>query len=89
MIVSSNSEREAAVDGFEVGVVCRAAQRTAREHCFLLLVETDRTELLPVADELIFDDDFMDGELALQALSAYFAEFHSILLTSRRDSIGT
>ena len=48
MIISSNSEREAALDAFSRAL--RILQRAAGEHGFLGIVESNGTELLPVAN---------------------------------------
>ncbi len=47
-------------------------QRTARKHRFLHVVEGDRAELFPVADQLVFFDYFMNGELALAHTSSVY-----------------
>lgn len=90
VVVPPDSEGKAA---FDLGVICfqvGITQRTAREHCLLRLVESNRTELLPVADELVFDYDLVNRELALQKISAIDHQVCFLSsLTSRNDSIGT
>ena len=40
-------------------------QRAARKHRFLHVVEGNRAELFPVANQLVFFDYLMNGKLAL------------------------
>src|SRR5690242_20466812 len=88
MVVSFYSEREATVD-FRLVCSCRrASQCTACQHGLLLLIETDGAELLPVADQLIFHNDFVNGEFSLIVLSAGFC-LDDKAPTSLSDSIGT
>ena len=65
MIVSADGKREAAVDGLNVCIRRKAAQSTAREHSFLLLVEANGAELFPVTDQLVLDNDLVYCKLAL------------------------
>lgn len=58
------------------------------EHRFLLLVEANSTKFLPVADQLIFHDNLMDGQLALSRVSVEKKSKCTDQLTSRSDSIG-
>jgi hypothetical protein len=82
VVVSFNGEREAAVN---LGVIsscrrCRGAQGTARQHSFLLLIKTDGTEFLPIADQLILHDNLMDGKLTLDDLLAIGRRRHESCL---------
>lgn len=65
MSVSANSEREAAADLLIMRREIRILERAAGQHGLLSAVECNCPELLPVANKLILDDDFMDSELAL------------------------
>ena len=64
MVVAPNGEREATLDCFLRGGA-RNFQRTARKHCFLRVVESNSSELFPIADQLVLYDEFVNGELAL------------------------
>ena len=59
MIIPLDSKREAAVDLRTFGHV-GTLQRTARQHGFLLLIKADGAELLPIRDQLIFNNDLVD-----------------------------
>ena len=48
-----------------VGTLSWASQSAAGQHGFLLLIEADSRELLPVADELVLDNNLVNGKLAL------------------------
>lgn len=63
MVISSNGERETARNSFPRPI--GAFKSTARKHGLLGVVKGNGTELLPVADQLILDDDFMNGEFTL------------------------
>lgn len=63
MVISSNGEREAARNSFPRPI--GTFKGTARKHGLLGVVKGDGTELLPVADQLILDDDLVDGEFTL------------------------
>jgi hypothetical protein len=64
MVVSLDREAEAAMDLWTVGRI-GAAQCAACQHGFLLLIETNSAEFLPVRNELVFDDNFVDREFSL------------------------
>ena len=69
MIIPFDCEGETAL---YVGLITtwrRISQCTTSKHCFLLLIEADGAEFLPVAHELIFDDKVMDSEFSLRAVS--------------------
>jgi hypothetical protein len=72
MVVSLDGEREATVNLRTVRHI-GTSQGAARQHSLLLLIEADSAELLPVADQLVFDNDFVDGELSLSQLSVVMA----------------
>ena len=63
MIVSSNCEREAALDSF--ARPSGTFQSATGKHGFLSIVEGDGAEFFPVADQLILDDNLMNCELPL------------------------
>lgn len=65
MIVTSDRKREAALDAFACRVGIRALKSAASEHCLLCVVEGNGTKFLPVADELILNDNFMNGKFSL------------------------
>jgi len=66
VIISSDRKGEAALDPFICRIRVGAFQRAAGKHGFLGIVEGDSTELLPVADQLVLDNDFVDGKFSLQ-----------------------
>ena len=68
MVVAPDGKRKATLD-FVIGVGAGNFQCTARKHGLLRVVESDCPELLPVADQLVFDNDFVDGKLALELLN--------------------
>ena len=49
-----------------VGTLSWASQSATGQHSFLLLIKADSRELLPVADELVLNNNFVDCELALE-----------------------
>lgn len=59
--VTTNSEGEAASDLRIVRLHVGVLQRTAGQHGFLRVVKGYRAELLPVADEVVLDNDLMDS----------------------------
>ena len=65
VVVAPNGEREATLDFFLRGGA-RNFQRTARKHCFLRVVESNSSELFPIADQLVLYDKLVNGELALE-----------------------
>lgn len=65
MIVSSDGKGKATWDAVTRRVGIGAFQGTTGEHCFLGIVEGNSAELLPVAHELVLDDDLMDSKFAL------------------------
>ena len=65
VVIPPDGEREAAFDLWICCLEVRVAQCTASEHCFLCLIESNSTELFPVADKLIFDDDLVDRKFTL------------------------
>jgi hypothetical protein len=90
VIVALNGEREATLDCILRGGT-RNFQRTARKHSFLRVVESNRPKFFPIADQLILYDDLVNGKLALEHSSEYFAWGcrRARPLTSLSDSIGT
>lgn len=66
MIISSNREGKAALNPLASRIRVGTFQCAAGKHGFLGIVEGDSTELLPVADQLVLDNDFVDGKFALQ-----------------------
>ena len=93
VVISSNRKRETALNlpicSAQVGVL----ERTTGQHCFLRAVESDRAELLPIADELVFHYYFVDCQFTLciqyQHLLFPFVLLGKVAPTSRKDSIGT
>jgi hypothetical protein len=67
VVISPDSEREAAMNLSNITTRSRTSQRAARQHSFLLLIEADSAEFFPIADELVFDDDLVNRQLALFA----------------------
>lgn len=65
MVIPSNCEREAA--GYLSNLRTRrwGTQSTTCEHGFLLLVETDGAEFLPITDQLVLNNDLVDSKFAL------------------------
>lgn len=63
--IATNSKRKAAWDSFRWIVVIRTLQRTASEHRLLRAIESDGSEFLPIADELILCDDLMQSKFSL------------------------
>lgn len=90
VIITSDREGEAALNPLACRIGVGAFQRAAGEHCFLGVVEGNCTELLPVANQLVLDNNFVDGKFALQKEVSILSRAgkHSTL-TSRRLSIGT
>jgi hypothetical protein len=90
VIISPDGEGEATLNFGVVGLQVGITQRTARQHRLLCLVEGNRTELLPVADELILHYDLVNCELTLYNWSTAIRQARFLpILTSRNDSIGT
>ena len=50
---------------FEIGIF----QRAAGQHGFLRAIEGDGTKFLPIADEMVFDNDFVNSKSALKSKS--------------------
>ena len=67
MIVSFDGKRKAAVDLGVCGMKIRVSQPATRQHGFLETVKGDVTKFFPVADQMVFDNDLMDGEFSLSA----------------------
>lgn len=65
MIVTSDRKREAALDAFACWVGIRTLESAASEHCLLCVVKGNSTKFLPVTDELILNDNFMNGKFSL------------------------
>ena len=65
VVISTDGERKAAVDGrvFRHGI--RVLQAAAGKHCLLRVVESDLSEFLPVADNRLVGQNLVDGELTL------------------------
>ena len=65
--------------------ICRAQvgilQGAASQHSFLTIIEGNCAKLFPVADELVFDNDFVDRQFPLQEDSSV-----SITSQSRRTA---
>jgi hypothetical protein len=72
VIVAPDGEREATLDCILRGGT-RNFQRTARKHSFLRVVESNSPKFFPIADQLVLYDDLVDGKLALESSSEYFA----------------
>ena len=66
MRIAAYCERETARNRFLLAMWRRALQGTACEHRLLGTVERNGAKFLPIADELIFHYDFVDGELPLK-----------------------
>lgn len=66
VIVPTNCERETTGDFRYLRSSNWAAEGAARKHGLLLLIEANGTKLLPVADQLILHNDFVNGKLSLQ-----------------------
>lgn len=69
VVVSSNGEGETARNVRLISAWGGTSECAACQHRLLLLVEANCAKLLPVADELIFHDEVMYGELALHRIS--------------------
>lgn len=69
VIVTLDGEREATLYIGVIGSWRRASQGAARQHGFLLLIETNSAELLPVAYKLILNDKVMYGKFPLPIVS--------------------
>lgn len=67
MIVSFDGKRKAAIDFGVGGMKIRVSQRTTRQHGFLGIVKGDAAKLFPVADQMVFDNNLMNGEFPLSA----------------------
>ena len=61
MVVSADGEGEATWNLRHLRVGERTTQSAACEHSLLLLVKADGTEFLPVADELVFHYNLVNG----------------------------
>lgn len=59
--VTTNSEGKAASDFRVVGLRIGVLQRAAGQHGLLRVVKGYRAELLPVADEMVLDNDLVDS----------------------------
>lgn len=70
MCISANCERETAVDLRICRLEVRILQRAASQHGLLSVVEGDGTEFLPVADQVIFDDNLVNGQFSLRAIES-------------------
>jgi hypothetical protein len=69
IIVPLDRERETAMNLQGVRHL-RTSERATRQHGFLLLIEANGAELLPIRDKLVFHYDFVDCEFALHNMSA-------------------
>lgn len=65
MVVTSNRKGEAARDRL-ARRVCGALESTAGEYGFLGVVESNGAEFLPVANQLVLNNDFMYGKFTLE-----------------------
>ena len=65
VVVSSHREREAALNLWVSGIDIRAFQRATGQHGFLVVIESNLSELFPVADQMGFDNDFVECQGAL------------------------
>lgn len=65
VIITSDGEREAAWNTLARRVV-RFFESAAGEHSFLGVVESNRAKFLPVAHQLILNEELMDCEFALE-----------------------
>lgn len=65
VVVSSDGERETAMNLCTISTSRRTPQCTTRKHSLLLLIEANRAEFLPVTDQLVLDNNLMDCKLAL------------------------
>lgn len=65
MVVPSDCKRKAAFDLLIAGFCVGSLQGATGEHGFLKTVKRNGAKLLPVTDELIFDNDLVDCKLAL------------------------
>ena len=70
VIISSDSEGEATLDGWIFRLVIRILQRAACQEGFLTLVESYRSKFLPVIDKRLLREDLMQSYLALPPLLA-------------------
>ena len=68
VVVSFDGKGEAAMDVQTVSFT-RASQGAAREHRLLLLIEAYGREFLPVANQLVFNNDHMNSKFPLRYLS--------------------
>ena len=69
MIVTSYREGEATLDLSINGLGIRILQCATGKHSLLGVVKRNMSKLLPVANQLIFHNDFVDSKLALALAS--------------------
>ena len=65
MIVSFDGKRKAAIDFGVGGMKIRVSQRTTCQHGFLGAVKGNVAKFFPVADQMVFDDNLMNGKFPL------------------------
>ena len=65
VIIPSDGERKTAGNPIIGRIGIGTLEGAACEHCFLGIVKCNGAKLLPVANKLVFDDNFVDRELAL------------------------
>ena len=90
MVVASYGEGEAAMDFWMLGINIWTLQRAAGQHGLLRTIECNVAKLFPVADQVSFNDNFMECQSALSEDLVYsqnLVKSHS--LTSLSISMGT
>lgn len=65
VVISSNRKRKATLNAFTGRVGIWTLQCAAGEHGLLGIIKGNGSELLPVADELVFNNDFVDSKFSL------------------------
>lgn len=74
--ISADGERETAMDFRVRGLQIRILQGATSQHGLLRAVERDGTKLLPVTDELVFDDNLMNCKFTLSEVVSLPNRFH-------------